>query len=114
GRSWEAHDLGPTEAAAQPAGRGHYGRLATGVVDGLLLVLLAVELDEQAEIGPGEVDAGDELAVVVLDAQLPHRIGQARARAGELHHQRLEQALGRGRSGRTTCHDPSDPGRPRR
>src|SRR5687768_2130308 len=43
-----ADDLGPREPPAQPPGRGHDGRLPAGVVDRLVLVVLPVELHEEA------------------------------------------------------------------
>src|SRR5207244_2467121 len=95
GRGRIVDDLCPRETAAEPAGGGDDRRLTPGVVDGLTLVMLSVELDEQPETGPGEVDTGDELAVAVmhLDLAIWHRhLGDG---AGQLHHQCLEQALRR-------------------
>jgi hypothetical protein len=39
----------------------------------LVLVVLAVELDEQPELRPREVDARDEQAIRVDDAKLANR-----------------------------------------
>src|SRR6476469_9940046 len=71
GRPAVVDALGPGEPTAQPTGGGDDGRLPARVVDGLAEVVLAVELDEQAEGRPGEVDPGHELSVLVDDDDLP-------------------------------------------
>src|SRR5207253_2569336 len=48
--------LGPGEAAAEPAGAGDDGSLPAGVVHGLPEMLLAVELEEESDVGPRLVD----------------------------------------------------------
>src|SRR5207253_2047064 len=50
GDGGETRDLGPCEPAWQPTRRRHHVGLADGVIDGLILVLLAVELDEGPHI----------------------------------------------------------------
>jgi hypothetical protein len=89
------------EPSTQPTGRRHDGCFATRVVDRLARVVLSVQLDEQPELGPGQIDACDEPAIGVAHDELADRIGQARHCARQLDHERLEQALRRRRPDRT-------------
>jgi len=108
----DAGDLVPGEPAAQPARRGDDGGLAASVVDRLILVVLAVELDEEPQLRPGEVDASHELAVGVRNAVLAFGRREAGDRPHQLDHQRLEKALGRWRAGGPLGEDPPDSPRP--
>jgi len=57
--------------------------------------MLAVELDEQPEVGPREIDAGYELAMRGQDRHLASRRREQRDGAYQLHHLGLEEALRR-------------------
>src|SRR5438270_9050337 len=70
GRHGQMDDLGPGEPAAQPAFRGDDCGFAHRVVDRLALVLLTVELDEEAQVRPRQVDEGDEGAARALNTEL--------------------------------------------
>jgi hypothetical protein len=107
-------DVVPGEPADEPPGGGHDRRLTGGVVHRLTSVALAVELDEDPELGPGEVDERDELVVAVADLDLPLRRRHPRQLPYELHEARLEEAPGRRRARRAEGEDPADPGGPRR
>ena len=85
-------NLVPRESPAQPAGGGDDSRLPAGVVDGLVLVLLTIELEKESEFWPCEVDMRDEVAVRVLDEELSCGGDESLDATGKLHHQRLEQA----------------------
>src|SRR5437764_194879 len=85
----------PEAANVPPAGGPEAGRLAAGVVERRGEMVLAVELDEQPELGPRQVDPGDEPPVLVVDLELADGWREARDRPGQLHHQRLQQAFGR-------------------
>jgi hypothetical protein len=112
-----SHDLGPREPTTEPTGRRDDGGLTRSVVDGLTAVVLAIELDEQAELGPREVDPCNKESVAVFDDDLPTWRCESRYLPDELDHQGLEQALGRRRSvgpKRKDTTNPSDARQPAR
>jgi hypothetical protein len=63
-------------------------------------MVLPIELEEQAERRPRQVDPRDERPVPVDDLELACRIGQSVDTADELDHNRLEEALGGRGTGR--------------
>src|SRR5437764_15495810 len=91
----DARHFLPSEATAEPAGRRDDRSLPAGVVDRLVLVLLAVELDEQAELKPHKVDARNEATFGIFDDVLSNGIAESLHVPSELHHERLEKALRR-------------------
>src|SRR5205814_6578661 len=70
------HDLGPREATAEPSRCSDDGGLSTRIVHWLALVLLTIELKEEAQARPREIHVGDELFVLVVDARLAYRGSQ--------------------------------------
>src|SRR5579864_4799642 len=56
------NDLVPGEPTAEPPRRRNDRGLPAGVVDRLVPVVLPIELNEQPQRRPGEVDSGDELS----------------------------------------------------
>lgn len=85
--------------------------VSVGVVDRLALVMFAVELGEEPKVGPAQVDAGDEVAVLVVDLHLSDGLAEPGDGAHQLHHQCFQQALSWRRAGRTQGHDTPDPAR---
>src|SRR5438270_10375836 len=73
GGSRVARHLRPGEAPWQPTGRRDDRRLTARVVDGLVFVLLAVELCEESGVRPRQIDASDELIVAVVHDVLADR-----------------------------------------
>jgi len=57
-------------------------------------VVLTVELDEESQLRPCEIDSCHESAVTILDDELSRRRRKVRDFPCELHHERLEQAFG--------------------
>ena len=106
--------LVPRETDDQPAGRRDHVRLANRVIPRLPGVLLAIELEEDAELGPAQVDEGDELAGRVGDLALADRLPQSRYLPAELDGHRLQQAAGRGAPGWPLRQDPANADRARR
>ncbi len=104
-----AEDLVPCESSNQPAGGGYHGCLSACVMDRLIEVMLAVELDEDAELGPGEVDEGDEFAVLIKYLHLSDRLRRAGDPTPQLDEEGLQQASGRSGSWRPKCENPPNP-----
>ena len=86
------NDLVPSESRAQPAGSGDNSSLAAGVVYGLARMVLTVQLQEQAQRRPGQINEGDEVAMAILDAQLPLWLAETRNGASQLEREGLEEA----------------------
>ena len=84
----------PREASREPSGRGDDRHLAPCVVDGLAFVVLAVELDEEPDLGPRQIHPSDEVSVLVDDLVLASWPREAVDCSGELHHERFQQAFG--------------------
>jgi hypothetical protein len=72
-------------------------------------MLLAVELEEGSQIGPAQIDTGHEVAVPVSYNVLAFGLRCPANGTHQLHHERLEQALGRGSVRGTQRQDPPDP-----
>lgn len=91
-----------------PPGSGNDGSLPSGVVHRLLLVVLAIELDEQADLGPRQIYTSNERPVPVGHDQLPGGIAESGHVPGQLDHERLQEALGGGGARRTPGEDAPD------
>src|SRR5205823_1477876 len=92
-RPLEVDDFVPREPSRQPSGSSDNGGLAHGVIDRLILVMLAVELKEESEFRTTQIDAGKDCAVSTVDDVLTRELWQAFDGSSKLDHQRLEHAL---------------------
>src|SRR5688500_4269718 len=76
GRPWKVHDLVPREATGQPAGGGNDCGLTHRVVHRLPGVVLTVELCEQAEGRPRQVELRHEPTIGPPDFVLTNGLTQ--------------------------------------
>jgi hypothetical protein len=80
----------------------------------LIFVVLTIELDEEPEVRPGQVDLCNELIPPVRHDELSHWVRQLWHAARQLHHACLEQAAGCGSASRAKAEDAADAWRARR